>query len=258
LKKGSQPKLSIFSSPTLLSQAAAELVLRAVKETLQTQDRVTLCLSGGSTPREFYSLLACEPYCGQIPWEKVHIFWGDERHIPLSEPDNHYRMAMDLFLSKVPIPSENIHRVLVETSEPDEVAKQYESEIKAFFGVLREAVPAFDVVFLGMGSDGHTASLFPETTAVKEGTRWVVSNFVPRRGLTRITLTFPILNQARNIVFLVSGSSKAEMLRSVLQGSQNASLFPAQLIRPESGHLMWFVDQDAGSQLDGIEEAQIA
>jgi len=258
VKKASRPRLSIFSTPTLLSQAAAELVVRVVNETLETQDRVALCLSGGSTPREFYSLLACEPYCRQIPWDKVHIFWGDERYIPLSEPDNHYRMAMDLFLSKVQIPSKNIHRMAVEISDPDEVAKQYESDLKIFFEVLGESMPQFDLTFLGMGADGHTASLFPETTALEEDTRWVVSNFVPRRGLTRMTLTFQILNQSRNIVFLVSGSSKAEMLRTVLQGSQNTSLLPAQLICPESGHLMWFVDQDAGSQLDGTEEAQTA
>ena len=253
-----QTGLSMFSTSVLLSQAVARLVVRIVIETLETQDRVTLCLSGGSTPRELYSLLACEPYCYQIPWEKVYIFWGDERCVPVSESDNHYRMAMDLFLSKVPIPSENIHRMSVEISNPDEVAQKYESDLKEFFSLSGMLIPQFDLIFLGMGSDGHTASLFPETMALKEETRWVVSNFVPCRGLTRLTLTFPILNQGRNIVFLVSGSNKAAMLRIVLQGSQHSSFLPAELIRPKFGQLMWFVDQDAGSQLDGIEEVHLA
>ena len=249
-----QPKLSIFSTSSFLSQSAAELVVRVVKEALLTQNRVTLCLSGGTTPRELYSLLADKSYCQEIPWDKVHIFWGDERHIQLSEPDNHYRMAMNLFLSKVPIPPENIHRMAVELPDPDEVAQKYESDLREFFDLSSEVVPKFDLIFLGMGADGHTASLFPETMALQEKRRWVVSNYVPRRGLTRITLTFQILNQARNIVFLVSGSSKAEMLKTVLQGLHNMPLLPAQRVSPESGVLMWFVDQGAGAQLDGKDQ----
>lgn len=253
-----QPKLSIFSTPSLLSQSAAELVVRIIQESLVTQDRVTLCLSGGSTPRGLYSLLAEKPFCQDIPWDKVHIFWGDERHIPLNEPDNHYRMAMNLFLSKVPIPSENIHRMVVELPDPDEVAQKYESDLRKFFDLSGDAIPKFDLIFLGMGADGHTASLFPETTALQETRRWVVSNYVPWRDLTRMTLTFPILNNARNIVFLVSGSSKAEMLKTVLQGPHNMPLFPAQRVSLESGELMWFVDQDAGAQFDGKDQTQIA
>ena len=244
-----QSGLSICSTPTLLSRLAADFLVQVIQETVVKEGRVALCLSGGSTPRELYSLLSCPPYCHEIPWKKVHIFWGDERHISLDEPDNHYRMAMNLFLSKVPIPPHNIHRMVVEIAEPDRVAKEYEFHLRTFFGLPDDGIPQFDLIFLGMGADGHTASLFPGTTALNERKRLVVSNYVPRLGLFRMTLTLPVFNQGRKVVFLVSGTSKSAMLKTVLQDSKGKSLLPAQMVCPVSGEVLWLVDKDAASRL---------
>ena len=175
------------------------------------------------------------------------MFWGDERCVPPNHVDSCYRMAREKLLDHVPIPAENIHRMQGEI-RPDEAAVRYEDTLRNFFG-NDSLYPRFDLILLGMGDDGHTASLFPGTNAVLEEKRWVIENYVPAKQMWRITLTKTAINAAANVSFLVSGSGKAQRLQQVIQGDYNQDLLPAQLIQPQNGTLTWFVDQDAASKL---------
>jgi 6-phosphogluconolactonase len=230
----------------LSSKAAAEFV-RLANERSATAGRFAVALSGGSTPRALYSLLAGDEFQSQVPWNRVHFFWGDERCVPPEHPDSNYRMAFETLLSKAPVPEKNIHRIEAECA-PEIAAARYEKAIRDFFSLADSAWPAFDLVILGLGDDGHTASLFPGSEALNERHRLVVAAYNEKLKSHRVTLTLPVLNRAANIFFLVAGASKTAILRDVLQRESSKNL-PAQQIDPPNGRLIWFVDQAAAASL---------
>ena len=210
----------------------------------------TIALSGGSTPRRLHVLMAGDPAVrNRLPWGQLHFFWGDERHVPPDHPRSNYRMAQETLLSLASVPAENIHRIPSEETNAIRAAEKYEQELKTFFSLQAGQLPRFDCVLLGMGSDGHTASLFPGSEALHESKRLVAANWVEKIKAYRITLTVPVLNHADLVVFLVSGAEKAEALKQVLHGDYQPERFPAQLIRPDPGKLLWIVDRAAASGL---------
>jgi 6-phosphogluconolactonase len=243
------PEIQVFPDPSAMSLHAAGLIAELAGRPVDREGRFTLCLSGGSTPRETYALLAAPQLADEIPWPGVHIFWGDERCIPLERPDNHFTMTSDLLFSKVPIPAENIHRMRGEADDPEEAARDYELELIRFFGLKRGEIPRFDLVLLGMGEDGHCASLYPGTAGLAERGDLVVAHYVPQREGHRLTLTLRVLNNARQIIFLVTGESKAEALKAVLDGENDEADLPAGRVRPRKGKVRWLVDRAAAGLL---------
>ncbi len=244
------PQLKILSDSDAMSRAAAETIVEHLSESLQTHNLYAIALSGGSTPKRLYALLATDAKLRkQIPWDKVHFFWGDERHVPPDHPDSNYHMVCEAMLSKVPVPTENIHRMRGEESDAGKIAGDYEREIRRFFKIEIAEMPRFNCVLLGLGADGHTASLFPGTPALQEPTRLVMANWVPKINSFRITLTAPVLNNAERILFLVSGDEKADILQTVLEGPRTPHRYPAQLIQPKHGSVKWFLDQSAAKRL---------
>jgi 6-phosphogluconolactonase len=239
-----------FADVESLSDAAANEFVRCAREAVAAQGRFTVALSGGSTPRRLYQLLAAKSFRSQVDWGRVEFFWGDERCVPPDHADSNYHMAREAMLSHLPIPAEHIHRMEAERPDREAAARDYEALLARVFGVSAGAEPpALDLVLLGMGPDGHTASLFPRTTALNETTRWVVANHVPQLNTDRLTLTLPILNRAREVLFLVAGADKAERWAEALGPSfAEAPRLPVQLIRPALA-LKWFVDFAAASRL---------
>jgi 6-phosphogluconolactonase len=236
-----------------VAQAAAEELASAAGRAVAARGRFTLALSGGSTPRRLYALLADPgaPYRGRVPWDRTHVFFGDERPVPPEHPDSNYRMARETLLERVPVAS--VHRI---HGEDPGAAEAYEAELRHFFGIpAGGAPPHLDLVLLGLGPDGHTASLFPGTTALDEATRWVVSPFVPRLGTRRTTLTLPVIDRARAVLFLVSGAEKAPALARVIAAAPGAAALPAALVRPAAGAL-WIVDDAAATALGPLTERQ--
>jgi 6-phosphogluconolactonase len=205
-----------------------------------------VALSGGSTPRSLYGLLAQNH---SLPWDKIYFFFGDERHVPPDSPESNYRMARESLFSKIPTPDANVFRIPAEKQDASEAAKAYEQTLRQVFNIPAKGFPRFDMVLLGMGPDGHTASLFPESSALQEKARWVVSNWVDKFKTDRITLTLPVLNNAAVVMFLVSGQDKAQPLKEVLEGKEFGELYPSKLIQPVDGELLWMVDRAAGAQL---------
>lgn len=232
-----------------LTRVAAQQVVDCANKAIRANGVFTLALSGGSTPRSLYTLLASHPFRDQVAWDKVKFFWGDERHVPPDHQDSNYKMAHEAMLSHLPIPPDHIHRMLGEMSSPQEAADWYESVLREQFQSPPPEIPHFNLVLLGMGPDGHTASLFPGTPAVHETSRLVSAPWVEKFQTHRITLTPSILNQAEQVVFLVSGGDKAETLREVLEGPYEPDRFPSQVIRPTQGKLTWLVDQAAAREL---------
>jgi 6-phosphogluconolactonase len=230
----------------LSSKAAAEFV-RLANERSATVGRFAVALSGGSTPRALYSLLAGDEFQSQVPWNRVHFFWGDERCVPPEHPDSNYRMAFETLLSKAPVPEKNIHRIEGE-EKPEIAAAKYEKAIRDFFQLADSELPRFDLILLGLGDDGHTASLFPGSEALQETRRLAVATYVEKLKSHRVTLTLPVLNHAANIFFLVAGENKTGILKDVLQ-RESSKNFPAQQIDPPNGRLVWFVDQAADASL---------
>jgi 6-phosphogluconolactonase len=226
-----------LTTPQDLFQAAAEEVIRTASEAIAERGRFTIALSGGSTPRNLYTLIAANAST-TLPWDQMFFFWGDERHVPPDSPDSNYRMAKEALLSKVPIPAANIFPIPAENPDASETAETYEQTLQKFFAVAPGEFPRFDLILLGMGPDGHTASLFPETAALQEKSRLVVANWVEKLGSSRITFTLPLLNAARCVAFLVSGADKAP-----------AEKYPSRLVQPRDGKLIWFVDRAAASGL---------
>ena len=235
------PNVQIFDTPELLARAAAHFFV-TLAQTATQQHPFSVALSGGQTPRRVYELLATDEFKDQIKWELVHIFFGDERPVPPDDAASNYGMAHAALLSKVPIPDSHIHPMAGEGDLPAN-ARKYESELRSHFPSL--SWPRFDLVLLGMGEDGHTASLFPGTAALEEKTAWVVANWVAQLNEYRITLTAPAINAAANILFLVSGEKKASRLKEVLSGPLQPEKLPAQLIKPSNGSLTWMVDAAA-------------
>lgn len=244
-------EVRVYQDDLTLAQAAVEWIVQCSAEAIMRQGSFTLALSGGSTPRRTFEILASETNSGRVDWQKTYIFWGDERNVPPDHPESNYRMARLALLDHVPIPAENIFRMQGEIT-PQNAADVYEGILRAHFANVRSGQPptaTFDLVLLGLGSDGHTASLFPDTNALAETDRWVTANFVPQLETWRLTLTFPCINAARNVTFLVSGESKAERLRQVIHPSGKPADLPAALVRPQRGKLVWLVDEAAASHL---------
>jgi 6-phosphogluconolactonase len=237
--------IEVYPDLEALSQAAAALVVEKARKAADARGRFSLALSGGQTPRRTYELLAQPPLRDQTPWDRFHVFWGDERCVPAADPRSNARLAREAWLDHVPIPPGQIHPIEC-AAAPAEAASKYGKRLREFFG---EGPPALDLVLLGLGADGHTASLFPGAPAVAETARWAAAVQVAGPGPPRVTLTAPLLNRAVLIVFLVAGRDKAEVLRGVLYDPYDPKRLPAQLIRPEAGELRWLVDAEAASKL---------
>lgn len=221
-----------------------------VDRAIASDGRFSVALSGGSTPRGAYSLLATPEVVPRVDWDQVHIFWGDERCLPPDNSDSNYYMARDTLLDHVPIPEENVHRIQCELG-PVLAAEEYDRVLREFFNLSphdRNTYPRFDLVLLGMGADGHTASLFPGTTAIYERERLVVADYVQRLNGWRVSLTPPVINAAAQVMFLVSGLRKSEMLRQVLTGPHRPDIMPAQVVKPVQGCLSWLIDAQAADQ----------
>jgi len=237
--------IRVLPDADALAEAAARLVAEYAQAAIAARGRYSLALSGGSTPRALHMRLAAPPLRDQVDWQRVHFFFGDERSVPPDDEQSNYHMAYTTLLSKVGVPESNVHRMRGEL-DPTEAARLYADELHAYFGTES---PNFDLILLGMGDNGHTASLFPGLTAVHEQTRWVVAEYVPEVSMWRITLTPVVLNAARSDAFLVSGFAKADMLKRVLEGPYMPSELPAQVVRPTTGELLWLVDQAAAADL---------
>jgi 6-phosphogluconolactonase len=241
-----EPEIRLFPSDKQLFHAAAETFCNIGNEAIREHGHFTVALSGGSTPRGLHQELV-KTFASELPWDKVFFFWGDERHVPPDFPESNYRMARETLLSKLPIPANNIFRMHGEIPDANQAAGIYEQTLREFFHPSQVGFPRFDFILLGMGPDGHTASLFPATNALKEQQSWVAGNWVEQHSTFRITLTYPVINSAANIMFLIKGADKAEMVRKALK-DPSANL-PCQGVRPNAGKLMWYMDQGAGAKL---------
>jgi 6-phosphogluconolactonase len=234
-----------FENLDEINHAAAELFVQAARKAISENGRFTVALTGGSSPVQLYKILAQEPYLNQVSWEKVFVFWGDERWVPLDDPRSNARMAFETLLDHVPIPKEQVFPMWAEGKQPIQFASEYENQLKLTLGDNG----AFDLILLGMGVDGHTASLFPGTSVLEEEKDWVKAYYLEPQQMHRITLTAPLINRAKEIVFLTHGENKAPALREILEGERNTNRYPAQLITPITGKVSWFVDKAAASKL---------
>ncbi|MGB0909169.1 MAG: 6-phosphogluconolactonase [Nitrospirales bacterium] len=237
------------SRPQQIFTNAAEKFCHLTEDAILRTGRMTVALAGGSTPKALYSLLAAEPYRSKVDWQKIHFFWGDERHVSPNHQESNYLMAQESLLSQVSVISSQIYRIQGEMSSAEAAANAYEEVLQRVFVPISGEVPVFDLILLGMGPDGHTASLFPGTKAVHESSRWVVAPWVEKFQTYRITLTPVVLNQARHVMFMVSGEDKAAALHAVLEGPSQADQYPSQVVNPVSGELLWLVDESAASLL---------
>ncbi len=244
----SSAEIRILTTPQELFEAAAEEVLRAAKEAVAQRGRFTIALSGGSTPKNLFNLLATNAR-NVLPWDRTFFFWGDERHVPPTDPDSNYRMADEAMLSKIPVAAGNVFRIAAENPDADGAAEAYEQTLRKFFQLEPGQIPVFDLILLGMGPDGHTASLFPESAGLQEKRRLVIANWVEKLKTSRLTLTLPVLNAARCVAFLVSGTDKATVLKTVLEEDAPGEQYPSKLIQPSKGKLIWLVDRAAASAL---------
>lgn len=240
--------IRILSTPQELFEAAAEEVIKATNEAVAERGRFTIALSGGSTPKSLYNLLATNART-VLPWDRMFFFWGDERHVPPTDPESNYRMTDEAMLAKVPVPPGNVFRIPAENPDAAAVAEDYEKTLRKFFKLEPDSVPRFDLILLGLGPDGHTASLFPGTAALHEKSRLVVANWVEKLKTHRLSLTLPVLNAARCVAFLVSGTDKATVLKTVLEEDAPGEQYPAKLVRPSDGNLVWLLDRAAASSL---------
>ena len=234
-------KLHILSTAEEAAQAAARFLATLAEKHIAVEGRFTIALSGGSTPRRLYQVLASPPYDKGMAWDQWHIFWGDERCVPPDHEDSNYRMASEALLDQVRVPFAHVHRMRGE-AVPEEAADEYETLLREVF---QKSEPQFDLILLGMGDDGHTASLFPGTAALQECSKLVMANWVPQLKGHRITFTLPLINSARVIVFLNTDGAKAEFLRRVLEPKPSEALLPAAMVGPSNGAVHWFLTQDA-------------
>lgn len=248
----------VCRGPEEVAVAAAELWVKECARADSERRHSYVALSGGSTPRRTYEHLATLPWRDQVEWDHVELFWGDERCVAPDHRDSNYRMVREALLDHVPVPANHVHRVRTELSPPPAAAKAYEDEIRKHLG-RNSGLPQFDLVFLGLGANGHTASLFPQSPVLRETSHLVAADFVTETNSWRITMTAPILNHGRIIAFLVAGQDKAKILQEVLRGPYLPAKLPAQLIKPEGGKLIWIVDQAAASALqDSMEQSGAA
>jgi len=240
----SAPTVFVFDSPEQVAKAAAERFVDYSLASIHEHGFFAVALAGGSTPRCAYELLGTDEFRSRVEWPQVHLFFGDERMVPPDSAESNYRMVKDALLLRVPLPPENVHRMIGEGATQAR-AQSYEAELKSFFGAT--GWPRFDLVLLGMGDDGHTASLFPGTDPLQENVKWVIATSHPESGQARITLTLPVINHAGRVSFLVTGKEKAAPLMRVLHGDAANEQLPAAKIRPVNGLLEWLVDKSAAS-----------
>jgi 6-phosphogluconolactonase len=249
-------EVEVHPGPASLARAVAERFVDFADRSVAARGRFLVALAGGSTPREAYGLLASDEMVSWVDWSRVHLFWGDERCVPPEHPDSNYRMARQTLLDRVPLPGENVHRIRGELL-PERAADEYERELRALAAEQArpdtsggDEVLRVDLVLLGMGEDGHTASLFPGTAAMEERSRWVVAQRGPAAGAWRVTLTPVVINAAANIAIVVSGSGKAERLRQALTTPPQPQILPVQAVQPTNGRLVWMVDAGAAALLE--------
>jgi 6-phosphogluconolactonase len=246
------PDVRIYPDAVALATAAAAVFVDAARHAIATRGRFFVALSGGSTPRALFQLLAAAPYRDQVEWARTMVFWGDERCVPPDHPESNYRMAREALLAHIPIPHDHVLRMPGEATDPATGAAIYEQTLRRAFVLGPREDPRFDLVLLGMGPDGHTASLFPHTAALQVTDRLVVANRVDKLNTTRLTLTTRALNNAALIAFLVAGPDKAEALAGVLEGPRRPDDLPAQLIVPVHGQVVWLVDRAAAARLTAL------
>ena len=242
-------RLRIEDDKDRLARAAAEEIAGAISSALIERARCAVALTGGSTPRAAYRLLGEEPFASRLAWDRIHFFWGDERHVPPDHADSNFRMAHEAFLASVPVPAENIHRIPAEDADAARAAASYEETLRGFFHLEADEKPRFDLLLLGLGPDAHIASLFPGNAALHERQRLVIAPWVEKMATFRITLTAPVLDNAARVIFLVSGEEKSAAVRNVLEGERNPDLYPGQLLSLKSGEVIWLLDRDAASRL---------
>jgi 6-phosphogluconolactonase len=238
--------VTVYPDHLSFIDGAAAFIAGLAVESIAARGCFTIALSGGSTPRPIYARLAAADHADRIDWGKVHVFFSDERCVPPDDAASNYRMAREALLDHVPLPPDNIHRMRGE-DDPAQTALAYEQELQALFGIA--VAPAFDLICLGMGDDGHAASLFPGTAALREQGRWVVAHYVEALPAWRVTFTAPLINAARHVVFLVEGAGKSETLKRVLDGPYQPDVLPAQLIQPLNGQTHWLVDAAAAARI---------
>ncbi len=244
--------IRVYPDLEALSRGAAELFAAEAVRAVGTAGRFAVLLAGGETPRRCYEILAGPPFRDRIPWHGVHVFWGDERCVPGDDPRNNSRMARLALLDRVPVPVGQIHPISCDGA-PREGAEGYERLLRAFFG---NAPPRFDLAFLGLGANGHTASLFPGSPVLDEGERWAAEVEEADLSPPRVTLTAPVINRAGVVAFLVAGAEKAAVLKEVLEGDPDPRRLPARLIRPSEGELLWLVDREAARLLSMVSEGE--
>ncbi len=241
-------QVRVYPTRIAAAHAAAAQFVATAEKAITARGRFSVALSGGNTPRDVYRLLASSEYAPMVEWKLAQIFWGDERTVPLGDPDNNGRMALDTLLSHVPVPPENIHRIQSQLP-PQQAADAYESSLRAYFAGRGLVLPRFDLVLLGLGAEGHTASLFPRSPVLHERERWVAAVFVDPVRKWRITLTPVALNAASKVLFLAGGEEKAQALKQVLGEPKNPDLLPAQIVDPPQGQVLWIIDKSAATLL---------
>jgi 6-phosphogluconolactonase len=249
----------VAPTPAAVARAAAQFFTTAAVNAALARGIARIAISGGTTPKAMFALLAdpAEPFVKQVPWDKLDLYWVDERCVPPDHPDSNYRMTKEALLSKVPLSPDCVHRMEGEL-DPEVAAARYESMVRNNFRLEGAQTPTFDLVLLGMGDDGHTASLFPHTEALNDITHIAIANHVPQKDTWRITLTSPVINQGREVAFLIEGAGKTQVLHDVMLGPYNPETFPSQLIRPASGHLTLLLDSAAASKLPAPEKSTSA
>ncbi len=257
MRAGRQLQIKYYVEPdaAALARRAAQYFVEMAAEAAEAQGRARIAISGGSTPKAAFELLADpnQPWRSRMPWQALDLYWVDERCVPPEDAASNYRMTREALLDRVPLHPGQIHRIEGEL-EPEIAAARYESELRSSFRLEGAESPRFDLVALGMGEDGHTASLFPRTGAVHESSRMVTTNHVPQKGAWRITLTWPVINHARSVFFLVAGREKAAILQEVLTGPCDPERLPSQLIWPSSGILTLILDKAAAALLPATDE----
>jgi 6-phosphogluconolactonase len=243
-------EIRILADANAIAQTAAAEFLEAAKQAVSEKGNFSVALSGGSTPKALYGLLIANQILqATVPWGKIQFYFGDERHVPPDDPDSNFRMATEAMLAKAPVDAQQVHRIKGENRDAAQAAEEYEEDLRTSFRLAEGQLPHFDLVLLGMGPEGHTASLFPGTKALKEKRRLVVSNWVGKLYTDRITLTPPVLNNAARVVFMVQGAEKAPALKAVLEGPYEPDQLPAQIIKPKQGKVLWLVDPAAAAML---------
>ena len=245
-------EIRILPDANAVAQTAADEFVKLAREAIQRKGTFMVALSGGSTPKMLYSLLAdrTQKHTGpEIPWAQIHLFWGDERHVPPDHADSNYRMANEAMISKIPIPAQNVHRVQAENNDATAAAADYDETLVKVFNLSDKQLPRFDLILLGMGPDGHTASLFPGSSGVQELSNRVIPNWVQKFNSLRITFTRPVLNNAAEVLLLVCGSDKAPALSEVM-GAGDPNTYPVKYVQPTDGKLMWLLDRAAAGRLD--------